>query len=198
MTSPPRAGRQPQNRRPPAPEPCERVISFDDNRLALRLYGQFDQNLALIEQRLGVEAAARGNHVTLRGSLDACANAADVLESLYARLSRGQDISLGDVDGAIRVATAIPERQATLPGLSSLSQIATRKRRVTARTPMQDRYLRLLAASDLVFAAGPAGTGKTYLAVAFAASLLERGMVDRLILSRPAVKTRSLAASRRR
>jgi len=166
----------------------ETVLSFEDNRLASDLYGQYDQNLALIEQRLGVETSARGNHVTLRGAPDACADAAQVLDSLYQRLVRGQQISLGDVDGAIRVATALPDQQDNLPGLSALAQVSTRKRTVTARTPRQDLYLRALADNDLVFANGPAGTGKTYLAVAFAASLLERGQVDRIILSRPAVE----------
>ncbi len=166
----------------------ERVMSFEDNRLASDLYGQYDQNLALIEQRLGVETSARGNHVTLRGAPDACADAAEVLDSLYQRLVRGQQISLGDVDGAIRVATALPDQQDNLPGLSALAQVSTRKRTVTARTPRQDLYLRALAENDLVFSIGPAGTGKTYLAVAFAASMLERGQVDRLILSRPAVE----------
>jgi len=168
--------------------PVERLMTFEDNRLASDLYGQYDQNLALIEQRLGVEASARGNHVTLRGAEEACDDAAEVLDSLYQRLVRGQQISLGDVDGAIRVATAVPDHQDNLPGLSGLAQVSTRKRTVTARTPRQDLYLRALAENDLVFSIGPAGTGKTYLAVAFAASLLERGQVDRIILSRPAVE----------
>ncbi|MCT8972137.1 PhoH family protein [Microbaculum marinisediminis] len=163
-------------------------MTFEDNRLASDLYGQYDQNLALIEQRLGVETSARGNHVTLRGAPEACADAAEVLDSLYQRLVRGQQITLGDVDGAIRVATALPDHQDNLPGLSALAQVSTRKRTVTARTPRQDLYLRALAENDLVFAMGPAGTGKTYLAVAYAASMIERGQIDRLILSRPAVE----------
>ncbi len=190
MSDAPTAGRtsagKPRGRA--ADNAAERVITFEDNRLASDLYGQYDQHLALIEQRLGVETSARGNHVTVRGPADACSNAVDVLESLYQRLMRGQEITLGDVDGAIRVATALPEHQANLPGLGTLAQVATRKRTVTARTPTQDRYLRLLEANDLVFGTGPAGTGKTYLAVAYSAALLERGQVDRLILSRPAVE----------
>jgi phosphate starvation-inducible protein PhoH and related proteins len=171
-----------------AAEQVERVITFDDNRLASELYGQYDQHLALIEQRLGVQASARGNHVTIRGSEEACTHAVEVLESLYQRLKRGQEVTLGDVDGAVRVSTAVAERQENLPGLGALAQVATRKRTVTARTPKQDLYLREMNRCDLVFGTGPAGTGKTYLAVAYCASLLERGLVDRVILSRPAVE----------
>lgn len=166
----------------------EQVLTFEDNRLASDLYGQYDQNLALIEQRLGVEASARGNRVALRGAPEACADAAEVLDSLYKRLVRGQQITLGDVDGAIRVATAAPDQQDNLPGLTALAEVSTRKRTVTARTPRQDQYLRALGDNDLIFSIGPAGTGKTYLAVVFAVSMLERGLVDRLILSRPAVE----------
>ena len=163
------------------------VLSYDDNRLVGELFGQFDQNLALIEQRLGVEATPRGNHVALKGSPEACAQAKRELDALYERLKRGQDVTLGDVDGAIRLSEA---RTVEAPGDDGLghAQIGTRRRMVTARTPMQDAYLRALERHDLVFALGPAGTGKTYLAVAYAASLLERGEVDRIILSRPAVE----------
>ncbi|MDQ4060471.1 MAG: PhoH family protein [Pseudomonadota bacterium] len=170
-----------------APESDHVVLSYDDNRLVLELFGQFDQNLALIEQRLGVEATPRGNHVALKGSPEACAQAKRVLDALYERLKRGEDVTLGDVDGAIRLSEA---RAVEIPGGDGRghAQIGTRRRVVTARTPMQDTYLRALERHDLVFALGPAGTGKTYLAVAFAASLLERGEVDRIILSRPAVE----------
>ena len=164
------------------------AVSFDNNRLVGDLFGEYDQNLALIEQRLGVEANARGNQVVFRGEPGACESAVEVLESLYQRLSTGQDITLGDVDGAIRIATQPAASQNDLPGFKSPAQIATRKRTVMARTPNQDAYLRTLETAELVFAIGPAGTGKTYLAVAFAASLLERGIVDRVILSRPAVE----------
>ncbi len=182
------AGRRTAAQGGAAAEQVERVIDFDDNRLASELYGQYDQHLALIEQRLGVQASARGNHVTVRGSAEACTHAVEVLESLYQRLKRGQDVTLGDVDGAVRVSTAVAERQDNLPGLGALAQVATRKRTVTARTPKQDLYLREMNRCDLVFGTGPAGTGKTYLAVAYCASLLERGLVDRVILSRPAVE----------
>jgi phosphate starvation-inducible PhoH-like protein len=168
------------------------VLAFDDNRLVGDLYGQFDQNLALIEQRLGVEVAARGNQVTIRGPHDSCARARDVMEALYARLQGGEQLAPADVEGAIRMATAI-DAQLPLPTLEpktrlKLAQISTRRKTVIARNPAQDAYIRAIDRSSLTFGIGPAGTGKTYLAVAFAAALLERGDVARLILSRPAVE----------
>jgi phosphate starvation-inducible PhoH-like protein len=111
---------------------------------------------------------------------------------LYGRLQEGHSLAAGDVDGAIRMATAA-EAQLSLPTLEprgrlSMAQIATRRRTVMARTPAQDAYIRAFDRAELTFGIGPAGTGKTYLAVAYAASMLERGAVDRIILSRPAVE----------
>jgi phosphate starvation-inducible PhoH-like protein len=168
------------------------VVAFDDNRLIQELFGEFDQNLAAIEQRLGVEAIARGNQVTLRGAPDALARARLALDMLYVRLQSGHNIGSGDVDGAIRMATA-SEEQMHLPSLEprgrlAMAQVGTRRRTVVARTPTQDAYIRAFDRAELVFGVGPAGTGKTYLAVAYAAQMLERGAVDRLILSRPAVE----------
>jgi phosphate starvation-inducible PhoH-like protein len=167
-------------------------LVFDNNRLASSLYGEFDQNLALIERRLGVDARARGNIVTLAGPPSALGRARRVLEALYERLLEGHDLQQGDVEGAIRMAEA-EEAQLSLPTLDEssrmrLARIATRKKSVVARTPMQDAYIRAMDRCELVFGAGPAGTGKTYLGVAFAAAMLERGDVERIILSRPAVE----------
>jgi phosphate starvation-inducible protein PhoH and related proteins len=168
------------------------VLVFDDNRLVGDLYGEFDQHLALIEQRLGVDATARGNQVTIRGPHENCTRARDVLEALYARLQGGQEVTGGDVEGAIRMALTL-ENQLALPTMEpktrlKFAQIATRRKTVVARNPAQDAYVRAMDRSSLVFGLGPAGTGKTYLAVAYAAALLERGDVARLILSRPAVE----------
>ena len=168
------------------------VVAFDDNRLIPALFGEFDQNLAMIEQRLGVDAVGRGNQVTIRGESDALNRARLALDILYGRLQKGDDLTPGDVDGAIRMAEAA-DAQLTLPTLEprgrlAMAQISTRRRTIMARTPMQDAYIRAMDRVELVFATGPAGTGKTYLAVAYAAAMLERGAVDRLILSRPAVE----------
>ncbi|MEO1198334.1 MAG: PhoH family protein [Pseudomonadota bacterium] len=164
------------------------TLTYDDNSLAMQLFGQYEEHLALLEKRLGVKATSRGNQVHLHGSEEACSTGADVLDGLYARLERGEDISKGDVEGAIRVARHTEATQETLPGVQGLAEIATSRRTVKARSPNQDRYLRALEAHDLVFGVGPAGTGKTYLAVGYAATLLEKGGVDRIVLSRPAVE----------
>ena len=169
------------------------VVTFDDNRLARELFGEFDQTLALLEQRLGVDAVARGNEVTLRGSQEALARARLALDTLYRLLQAGHELTPGDVDGAIRMAAAEADAQLSLPTLEpkgrlAMAQIATRRRTVMARTPTQDAYIRAFDRAELTFGIGPAGTGKTYLAVAYAAAMLERGAVDRLILSRPAVE----------
>ncbi len=166
------------------------VLAFDDNRLATQLFGHYGRNLALLERKLGVKAESRGNHLTLEGPRDACEQARRVLEYLYEHLKRGRDVGPGDVDGAIREAVAqgslfdfdpSEERQA-------FDEIQLRRRPVRARTAAQDAYIRSLKRHTLVFGTGPAGTGKTWLAVAYAVHLLERRMVDRIILTRPAVE----------
>lgn len=166
------------------------VLAFDDNKLASVLFGQYGQNLALIERRLGVQAEQRGNHVTLDGSRSACEQARHVLEGLYEQVKRGRDLSQGDVEGAIRQAIAqgslfdfTPEDKR-----ASFEEMNLRKRPVRARTAAQSAYIRALKRYSLVFGTGPAGTGKTWLAVAQAVLMFERKEVDRIILSRPAVE----------
>src|SRR3954462_4548108 len=165
------------------------LLTFDDNRRASTLFGQYGQNLALIERRLNVVADSRGNQVTLEGSRDACERARRVLEGLYEQVKRGHDLTQGDVDGAIRLAIA----QGSLfdfdaAARPAFEEINVRKRPVRARTSGQDAYIRALKRHELVFGVGPAGTGKTWLAVAYAVALFERKEVDRIILSRPAVE----------
>ena len=167
-------------------------LAFEDNRLAAQLYGDFDQHLALIEQRLLVQATPRGNHVLLKGPASGVDQARRVLESLYAQLEEGQPIEVAGVDAMIRMVQT-EDSQLTLPTLERkgrvrMAQIATRKATIVARTPAQDAYMRAMDRAELVFGVGPAGTGKTYLAVAHAATLLERGDITRIILSRPAVE----------
>jgi phosphate starvation-inducible PhoH-like protein len=166
------------------------VLAFDDNRLASMLFGQYGQNLALIERRLGVVAEQRGNHVSIAGSRDGVEQARRVLEGLYERLKHGDELVSGDVEGAIRMAIAQGSLFDYDPGTAraTFEEINLRKRPVRARTAAQDAYIRALRRYALVFGIGPAGTGKTWLAVAHAVQLFERKEVDRIILSRPAVE----------
>ena len=163
------------------------VVYFDDIGLVRDLLGHYDANLAVLEERLGIEAVVNGNAVALRGTDDACDAAKAILEHLYNRLSQGETIGVGDVAGAVRHAAVADVADTGTRGPKA-QQIKTRKRVITARTPAQSAYLETLQNDDLVFATGPAGTGKTFLAVAFAAAALESGLCDRLILSRPAVE----------
>ncbi|MBI1981161.1 MAG: PhoH family protein [Methylocystis sp.] len=178
-------------RGPEASEPeAEITLAFENNRHASLVFGLYDQNLARIERRLRVASFANGNHVTLKGRAEACEHARRVLEALYERVALGQTIALGDVDGAIeetaRQRSLFPDSE---PSRGAFEQILTRKRGpVRARNAAQDQYLRALKRYELVFAEGPAGTGKTWLAVGHAVQLMEQGAVERLILSRPAVE----------
>ena len=180
------------------------VLSFEDNSLLPGLFGPHDEHLARIEQALGVPLASRGNKIVVEGEETACLEARDVLLYLYRVLKAGNPVSIGDVDGALRL---VQEKEQDLLATgaekqntgkmtkgdrktepSGMLKINTRKRVITPRTATQNHYIRDLASNDLVFAAGPAGTGKTYLAVAMAVSKLIAGDVDRIILSRPAVE----------
>src|SRR5246127_1702879 len=166
------------------------VLTFDDNRLASTLFGQYGQNLALIERRLGVVANSRGNQVTVEGAREACDQARRVLESLYDRIKRGDELVQGDVEGTIRMTLSQGSLFDFDPAAAreNFEEINLRKRRVRARTAGQDAYVRALKRHALVFATGPAGTGKTWLAVAQAVQLFERKEGDRIVLSRPAVE----------
>jgi len=169
--------------------PAQVVLAFDDNRLATLLFGHYGRNLALIERKLGVKADSRGNHVSLEGGREGCEQARKVLEHLYEALKRGRDISVGDVEGAIREAVAQGSLFDFDPAEGqAFDEIQLRRRPVRARTAAQDAYIRALKRNTLNFGTGPAGTGKTWIAVAYAVHLLERRMVDRIILSRPAVE----------
>ncbi len=162
------------------------VMDFEDNRLITELFGEHDRHLARIEQKLGVSLVPRGNRLAIGGADCSQAVAKTVLSELYARLERGLEVGQGEVDGAIRMAEAAVGGAAPVAADETL--IRTRKRVITPRSPTQSQYVRAISEHELVFALGPAGTGKTYLAVAVAVSMLLSGAVDRIILSRPAVE----------
>lgn len=165
-------------------------ILFDRPQLLGTLFGEYDKNLVALEKRLGVHIAARGNRVRIEGEAEAAARSRDVLSSLYNRLVHGQSVEEGDIEGAVALADS-PSLDGVIKahaGDAPPIMIRTRRKTIAPRTATQIDYMHALAQSDIIFALGPAGTGKTYLAVAQAVSQLIAGTVDRLILSRPAVE----------
>ena len=160
------------------------VIAFDDNKLLSELYGEHDQHLVRIEEGLGVIASSRGNKLVITGKAKARDQADRVLRDLYQRLKSGLDVTAGEVDGAIRMSQAPQGEGGDIVG----RQIHTKKRTIGPRSHTQKEYIDALMTHELVFGIGPAGTGKTYLAVAVAVQMLLQKRVDRIILSRPAVE----------
>jgi phosphate starvation-inducible PhoH-like protein len=162
-------------------------IEFDDNLLVLLLYGERDQHLDRIERQLGVSLVPRGNRLTISGPASAAEVARLALSRLYDRLKNGQEIDVAAVEAGVRLAQAeIDEKSPSL--WREDTGFRTRKRRVAARSVAQAEYIKAMREKELVFGLGPAGTGKTYLAVAAGVDLLMTGRVERLILSRPAVE----------
>jgi phosphate starvation-inducible PhoH-like protein len=182
---------QPKKPSAQAATPRARVeIEFEQPHLLGPLFGEFDRNLVAIEDRLGVYIAARGAKVQIEGDPEAAARAREVLVGLYNRLDEGQDIDQGVVEAIIAMSN-----QPTLDGIVSEEvtqapkvMIRTRKKTIVPRSKTQADYMEALARDEMIFALGPAGTGKTYVAVAQAVQQLIGGSVDRLILSRPAVE----------
>ena len=174
---------------PNLPQRARAELEFDEPTVLGDLFGQFDANLVLLENRLGVYIAARGNRIQIEGSEDAVARARDVLKGMHQRLRQGHELDVGAVDALI-----VMSSEPTLEGIISGGHdsppvmIRTRKKTIVPRSAMQIDYMLALARQDIIFGLGPAGTGKTYLAVAQAVSQLMSGSVQRLILSRPAVE----------
>ncbi len=166
-----------------APAPA-RVVDFNDNALLGQLFGEHDRNLARIEAALGVAISARGNRVAITGTESQAAAAAEVLNLLYARLGAGGSLDRAEVDATVRLAAE--GRLGALTGAAG--SIRGVRRNIVPRTATQAAYLTAMDDTELVFGLGPAGTGKTYLAVAKAVMLLRAGAVDRIVLSRPAVE----------
>ena len=165
-------------------------LTFDRPQLMAQLFGEFDRNLLLLENRLGVYITARGNKVGLEGTAESVAAARDVLNGLYNRIARGEMVDTGLIEAVIAMSA-----EPTLAGIISAEadappsiMIRTRKKTIVPRTVAQAHYMRELLGHDIIFALGPAGTGKTYIAVAQAVAQLITGSVQRLILSRPAVE----------
>lgn len=165
-------------------------LSFANNSLLPALFGDHDRNLEIIEKNLSVTAVSRGGNVAITGEADAANNARRVLELLYQRLERGKQVGAADVEAAIRMIREeqLSDGQGSLLDRNSKMEIRTRKKTIVPYSNRQADYIRMLYEKEVGFALGPAGTGKTYMAVAAAVSMFVAGKVDRLILSRPAVE----------
>src|SRR5438105_6596960 len=164
-------------------------LEFDDNLLLPALYGERDQHLDRIERQLGVSLVPRGNRLSIAGPASATEVARLALTRLYDRLKRGHEIDAAAVEAALRLAQAeIEDKSLTL--WQDEAGFRTRKRRIAPRSAMQAAYVKAMRERDLVFGLGPAGTGKTYLAVAAAIDLLMAGKVERIIPARLAAAAR--------
>jgi phosphate starvation-inducible PhoH-like protein len=175
---------------PTAAPPAKPVhLEFDDNRLLPLLFGEYDQNLVRIEQQLGVSLVSRGNHLAISGPQESVDAARETLTALYQRLKRGQNLDRADVDTALRFARSSEGEPNLFDRMSGDgTAVRTQRRLISPRSATQADYMRALREADMVFGLGPAGTGKTYLAVAVAVAMLTKGTVDRIVLSRPAVE----------
>ena len=181
---------------PPADDISETLLEFPDNFLLIDLCGEYDRNLATIETQAGVQILRRGNQLAVIGEEAPRQAATDVLKALYQRLESGKSLEPGDIDREFRMGNPGPENP-TEPGdqkelfkgvVGDRVEIKTRKKLVEPRTEAQKAYVRSLFENELAFGIGPAGTGKTYLAVAVGVNMFISGHVDKIILSRPAVE----------
>ena len=176
----------------------ETLMEFPDNRLLIELCGEFDRNLAQVEHQTGVHVLRRGNRLAVIGDKSAREQASAVLRGLYARLEAGKHISAGDIDGSIRMGRPASdvvrsdvdqiEMFQGVGGMGGGMELRTRKKGVEARTEAQKAYVANLFSHEMGFGIGPAGTGKTYLAVAVGVTMFISGAVEKIILSRPAVE----------
>ena len=161
-------------------------IVFPDNGLLAELCGQFDGNLAYIENSIEAELTHRGNVITVIG--DEKELGFKILDVLYHRLLNGKSVSETEIDATLRQIGNLDNSNKNLQKNSPSYEIKTRKKIVEARTEAQKIYIKSFINNEMVFGIGPAGTGKTYVAVAIAASRFIGGHVDKIILSRPAVE----------
>jgi phosphate starvation-inducible protein PhoH and related proteins len=172
--------------------PTETALEFANNRLLIDLCGEYDRNIALVEERLKVRIVRRGNRLSVIGDEDGVKAAMRVLQALYLRVEQGKGVELGDIDRELRMGLpgreAAPGDQGELFRPGARMELKTRRKLVEPRTEAQKAYVQALFDHELAFGIGPAGTGKTYLAVAVGVSMFLSGQVDKIILSRPAVE----------
>lgn len=165
------------------------TLKFEQNRYLLNVFGEFDKNIRILEQEIGVEIHPRGNLICLNGDLEAVSRAKLVLEKLYESAKKDNIIDYGEIKGILNMTkdTKNPEK---LDSKNDETNIVVKagKRLLKPRSFKQTEYFKMVNSKEMVFCCGPAGTGKTYLAVAFAVSMLKAGQIEKIVLSRPAVE----------
>ena len=163
-------------------------ISFElfNNTLVQQMVGAQDANLKLLEKIIGVEIISVGNNITIKGDRTSIEQAKTAIDVLYNKVSRGIEIGEQEVKAAVRLSGDNVDTQ-TAQDLSNIV-LKTKKRHIYPRSATQAEYIQTMMQNELVFGLGPAGTGKTYLAVALAVSMMLEGTIDKIILSRPAVE----------
>ncbi|HEX7125372.1 MAG TPA: PhoH family protein, partial [Thermodesulfobacteriota bacterium] len=167
--------------------PVRATVTFDDIDLVRQLYGDRDEHLKRVARDLGVEVHARGNAVTVSGPSGPTARAERLLTELYGLLERGYPLGANDVEYALRIVND-PDAPALADVFMDTVVLSARRRPITPKSAAQKAYVDAIRKHDLVFGVGPAGTGKTYLAMAMAVGALTRKEVSRIILTRPAVE----------
>ncbi|MDA9659439.1 PhoH family protein [Alphaproteobacteria bacterium] len=163
----------------------QKQLEFDDNQFLSSLFGYHDKNLKVLEDKFKVKLYTRGNFLSIKGSRDPVEKAYYVIQGLYVKL-KNKDISAEEIENNIDLAKPAYIKEQIEQ--DQKYQITTKLKTIYPKTKNQEIFLKLMRSKDIVFALGPAGTGKTYLAVAYAVSLFVEGKINRLILSRPAVE----------
>jgi phosphate starvation-inducible PhoH-like protein len=170
------------------PTATDTIVEFPDNRLLIDLCGEYDRNLTDIEARTGVQILRRGNQLAIHGTIEAVDDAVEVLQALYDRLEQGRDVTHNDIDREFRMEDGPAEDEQFEMFSGGKVEIKTRITLLEPRTAAQQADGQALYTNELAYGIGPAGTGKTYLAVAVGVNMLINGEVDKIILSRPAVE----------
>ena len=158
------------------------ILELEDNKVLIELYGQHDENLTKIENNFGIHISYRGNIIEFRGNEDSCSSASKLISSVYKKLVNGKKINEDIFDDFSK-----HSKKSDAEDLNTIL-IKTKKKNIYPRSANQLKFVNLIKEKDLVFGVGPAGTGKTYLAVACAVEALLKKEISKIILSRPAVE----------
>lgn len=164
------------------------ILTFENKDLVPLLFGEHNTHIAYLEQKLGISIADRGNRLTLSGPDENVEKAEKVLNSLWGKLQNKQDVGTADIDAALRFMEKYNGKQNGKAMDQDTPVIRTRKKPISARSPNQAAYITAIQQNAMVFGLGPAGTGKTYLAVAAGVSMFLEGTVERMVFCRPAVE----------